>query len=29
MEAKACAYVFDKLMTKLGYKRYIAQGGDW
>ncbi|KAG9114253.1 hypothetical protein FRC07_007668 [Ceratobasidium sp. 392] len=29
MDAKATAFIFDKLMAKLGYNRYIAQGGDW
>ncbi|KAG9101623.1 hypothetical protein FS749_005161 [Ceratobasidium sp. UAMH 11750] len=29
MDAKATAFVFDRLMKKLGYKRYLAQGGDW
>ncbi|KAL5640336.1 hypothetical protein ACGC1H_007564 [Rhizoctonia solani] len=23
------AYLFDQLMRKLGYKHYVAQGGDW
>jgi len=26
---KATAMIFDKLMKKLGYKYYVAQGGDW
>ncbi|KAG8732223.1 hypothetical protein FRC12_019384 [Ceratobasidium sp. 428] len=29
MDAKETAYVFDKLMAKLGYNNYLAQGGDW
>ncbi|KAG8747601.1 hypothetical protein FRC10_000143 [Ceratobasidium sp. 414] len=29
MDAKATAFMFDKLMGKLGYKHYLAQGGDW
>ncbi|CAE6406700.1 unnamed protein product [Rhizoctonia solani] len=29
MNTKATAYLFDKLMKKLGYKYYMAQGGDW
>ncbi|QRW00674.1 epoxide hydrolase [Ceratobasidium sp. AG-Ba] len=29
MEAKASAFIFDKLMSVLGYQKYIAQGGDW
>ncbi|KAG8751095.1 hypothetical protein FRC12_012607 [Ceratobasidium sp. 428] len=29
MGAQTTAQVFDKLMAKLGYKHYIAQGGDW
>ncbi|KAG8680394.1 hypothetical protein FRC09_018276, partial [Ceratobasidium sp. 395] len=29
MGAQMTAQVFDKLMAKLGYKHYIAQGGDW
>lgn len=29
MDVIATAFVFDKLMIKLGYKYYIAQGGDW
>jgi len=24
-----CARVFDKLMLRLGYKKYFVQGGDW
>jgi microsomal epoxide hydrolase len=26
---RATAQVFDKLMQRLGYQRYLAQGGDW
>jgi hypothetical protein len=26
---KTTALMFDKLMKKLGYNQYIAQGGDW
>ncbi|CAE6468223.1 unnamed protein product [Rhizoctonia solani] len=29
MNVKESAYIFDKLMAKLGYKYYMAQGGDW
>ncbi|KAG8708354.1 hypothetical protein FRC11_006544, partial [Ceratobasidium sp. 423] len=29
MNVVGTAYLFDKLMTKLGYKHYVAQGGDW
>lgn len=29
MDAKSTASVFDRLMAKLGYKHYLAQGGDW
>ncbi|CAE6451764.1 unnamed protein product [Rhizoctonia solani] len=29
MNARASAYMFDKLMAKLGYQYYMAQGGDW
>ncbi|CAE6406770.1 unnamed protein product [Rhizoctonia solani] len=29
MNITGTAYLFDKLMVKLGYKRYVAQGGDW
>ncbi|QRV80290.1 epoxide hydrolase [Ceratobasidium sp. AG-Ba] len=29
MDTIATAFLFDKLMSKLGYKHYIAQGGDW
>ncbi|QRW22287.1 epoxide hydrolase [Rhizoctonia solani] len=29
MNARGTAYLFDKLMAKLGYKYYMAQGGDW
>ncbi|CAE6529654.1 unnamed protein product [Rhizoctonia solani] len=29
MNATGTAYLFDKLMGKLGYKHYVAQGGDW
>ncbi|QRW05780.1 epoxide hydrolase [Ceratobasidium sp. AG-Ba] len=29
MDVKASAFVFDKLMAKLGYNKYLAQGGDW
>ncbi|KAG8688960.1 hypothetical protein FRC11_004417 [Ceratobasidium sp. 423] len=29
MNAVGTAYLFDKLMVKLGYKHYVAQGGDW
>ncbi|CAE6514651.1 unnamed protein product [Rhizoctonia solani] len=29
MNVVATAYLFDKLMIKLGYKHYVAQGGDW
>ncbi|KAF8684625.1 epoxide hydrolase [Rhizoctonia solani] len=29
MNVIGTAYVFDKLMQKLGYKHYVAQGGDW
>ncbi|KAB5587563.1 hypothetical protein CTheo_8998 [Ceratobasidium theobromae] len=29
MNGKATAYLFNKLMHKLGYKYYMAQGGDW
>ncbi|KAF8610268.1 alpha/beta-hydrolase [Ceratobasidium sp. AG-I] len=27
--ARTTAFVFNKLMMKLGYKHYLAQGGDW
>lgn len=27
--AKETADVFDKVMKRLGYGHYIAQGGDW
>lgn len=29
MEARATAFLFNGLMAKLGYKHYLAQGGDW
>ncbi|CAE6472820.1 unnamed protein product [Rhizoctonia solani] len=29
MDAIGTAFVFDKLMIKLGFKHYLAQGGDW
>ncbi|KAJ1302762.1 hypothetical protein OPQ81_003071 [Rhizoctonia solani] len=29
MNVVGTAYLFDKLMAKLGYKYYVAQGGDW
>ncbi|KAG8742541.1 hypothetical protein FRC10_001308 [Ceratobasidium sp. 414] len=29
MDAISSGYIFDKLMLKLGYKYYLAQGGDW
>ncbi|KAG8747649.1 hypothetical protein FRC10_000192 [Ceratobasidium sp. 414] len=29
MEAQTTAFVFNNLMAKLGYKHYLAQGGDW
>ncbi|CEL56140.1 Epoxide hydrolase 1 OS=Mus musculus GN=Ephx1 PE=1 SV=2 [Rhizoctonia solani AG-1 IB] len=29
MNIVGTAYLFDKLMTKLGYTHYVAQGGDW
>ncbi|CAE6467993.1 unnamed protein product [Rhizoctonia solani] len=29
MDAIGTAFIFDKLMTKLGFKHYLAQGGDW
>ncbi|KAG8712181.1 hypothetical protein FRC11_000778, partial [Ceratobasidium sp. 423] len=29
MNAIGTAYLFDKLMGKLGYTYYVAQGGDW
>ncbi|KAF8610282.1 alpha/beta-hydrolase [Ceratobasidium sp. AG-I] len=29
MDAKTTAFLLDKLMIKLGYKHYLAQGGDW
>ncbi|GAB1526052.1 hypothetical protein RhiTH_009218 [Rhizoctonia solani] len=29
MNIVGTAYVLDKLMQKLGYKHYVAQGGDW
>ncbi|QRW15236.1 epoxide hydrolase [Ceratobasidium sp. AG-Ba] len=29
MEAQSTAAAFDALMKKLGYKHYLAQGGDW
>ncbi|KAF8586000.1 alpha/beta-hydrolase [Ramaria rubella] len=29
LSIKATALMIDKLMKKLGYKHYIAQGGDW
>jgi hypothetical protein len=28
MDIKESAFVFDKLMDKLGYGYYLAQGGD-
>ncbi|KAJ1302727.1 hypothetical protein OPQ81_003041 [Rhizoctonia solani] len=29
MDAVGSSYLFDRLMQKLGYKYYMAQGGDW
>ncbi len=29
MGPRAIAFVFDKLMARLGYDRYIVHGGDW
>jgi hypothetical protein len=29
MDVIQTGFVFDKLMSKLGYQHYIAQGGDW
>ncbi|CAE6414490.1 unnamed protein product [Rhizoctonia solani] len=29
MDAIGTAFIFDKLMIKLGFKHYLAQGGDW
>ena len=29
MEPLAIAFMFDKLMVKLGYDRYLVHGGDW
>ncbi|CAE6475990.1 unnamed protein product [Rhizoctonia solani] len=29
MNVVGTAYILDKLMAKLGYKYYVAQGGDW
>ncbi|KAF8598873.1 alpha/beta-hydrolase [Ceratobasidium sp. AG-I] len=29
MDIRATAFVFNSLMAKLGYKHYLAQGGDW
>ncbi len=29
MGPRAIAFLFDKLMARLGYNRYIAHGGDW
>lgn len=29
MGVKSTAFLFDKLMAKLGYRYYTAQGGDW
>ncbi|GAB1524117.1 hypothetical protein RhiTH_007269 [Rhizoctonia solani] len=29
MDVIGTAFVFDGLMTKLGFKHYLAQGGDW
>ncbi|CEL56141.1 hypothetical protein RSOLAG1IB_07594 [Rhizoctonia solani AG-1 IB] len=29
MNATGTAHLFDKLMKKLGYQQYVAQGGDW
>lgn len=29
MGPRAIAFLFDKLMAKLGYDRYIVHGGDW
>ncbi|CAE6387192.1 unnamed protein product [Rhizoctonia solani] len=29
MNIVGTAYLFDKLMVKLGYTHYVAQGGDW
>ncbi|KAG8721347.1 hypothetical protein FRC08_013892 [Ceratobasidium sp. 394] len=29
MEGQTTAFVFNNLMAKLGYKHYLAQGGDW
>ncbi|KAG8762443.1 hypothetical protein FRC11_009397 [Ceratobasidium sp. 423] len=29
MDVIGTAFIFDRLMTKLGFKHYLAQGGDW
>jgi hypothetical protein len=29
MDVIGTAFIFDKLMIKLGFEYYLAQGGDW